>query len=231
MNVSAVNCTPIKPSVSFGNESKDFDYAQAARQAEAIKDEYVSADRLKSPAGVVASVAACGLKAFASGAVLASLFAGIAKGAPTKLQGALKKGSQGIRKVAADLSDDAVKHAKVKKPIGKAISKVEQIARNAYKKVIKPDVREVADDLADDVANKLKKEINENNTNALRRIGGIITTAAVLPAATTISNDGDEVPDMLQKVEAGTSKVVGSTDRAAGDIIALTHLAELVAGA
>lgn len=225
MNVSAVNCTPIKPKVSFGNN--DTDYTKVAQQAEAIKDEYVNADRLKSPAGVVASVAACGLKAFASGAVLASLFAGIAKGAPTKLQGALKKGSQGIRKVAADLSDDAVKHAKVKKPIGKAIAKVEQVVRNAYKKVINPNTTAIVEGMSDDAVNA----IHAQNNRALQKMVGIGTAAAVLPAATTISNDGDEVPDMLQKVEAGTSKVVGSTDKAASDIVALTHLAELVVGA
>ena len=225
MNVSAINCTPIKPKVSFGNN--DTDYTKVAQQAEAIKDEYVNADRLKSPAGVVASVAACGLKAFASGAVLASLFAGIAKGAPTKLQGALKKGSQGIRKFAADLSDDAAKHAKVKKPIGKAIAKVEQVARNAYKKVINPNTTAIADDMADDVVNA----IHAQNNRALQKMVGIGTAAAVLPAATTVSNDGDEVPDMLQKFEAGANKVTGATTRATADLTALQNLVDIVASA
>ena len=222
MNVSAINCTPIKPKVSFGNDGQS-DYTKIAQQAEAIRDEYVSADRLKSPAGVVASVAACGLKAFASGAILASLVAGLAKGAPTKLQGALKKGSQGIRNFAAGLGDDAAKHARIKKPIGKAISKVEEVARNAYKKVINPNTDAITADMADNVVSK----IHAQNNRALQKMAGIATAAAVLPAATTVSKDGDNIPDILQK---GTEKVVGATDKAAGDIVALTQLVELAAG-
>ena len=221
MNVSAINCTPIKPKVSFGNS--DTDYNKVAKQAEAIRDEYASSDRLKSPVGVVASVAACGLKAFASGAVLASLFCGLAKGAPTKLQGALKKGSQGIRNFAAGLGDDAAKHAKIKKPIGKAISKVEEVARNAYKKVINPNTKAITADMADDVVNA----IHAQNNRALQKMAGIATAAAVLPAATTVSNDGDNIPDMMQRIETGAGKVVGATDKAAGDIVALTQLVEL----
>ncbi len=222
MNVSAINCTPIKPKVSFGNDGQS-DYTKIAQQAEAIKDEYVNADRLKSPAGVVASVAACGLKAFASGAILASLVAGLAKGAPTKLQGALKSGSQGVRKFAEGLSDDAAKFAKVKKPIGKAITKAEQLARSAYKKVINPNTTKIVDGMADDVVS----QIHAQNNRALQKMAGFATAAAVLPAATTVSKDGDNIPDILQK---GAEKVVGATDKAAGDIVALTQLVELAAG-
>lgn len=226
MNVSAINCTPIKPKVSFGNDAQS-DYSKMAQQAEAIKDEYVNADRLKSPAGVVASVAACGLKAFASGAVLASLFAGIAKGAPTKLQGALKKGSQGIRNFAAGLGDDAAKHARIKKPIGKAIAKAEEVVRNAYKKVINPNTTQIVDGMADDVVNA----INSQNTRALQKLVGLGTVGAVVPAATKISNDGDDVPDMLQRVEIGTSRVSDATGRASSDLIALQSLVDIVAQA
>ena len=129
--------------------------------------------------------------------------------------------------VVSILGDDAAKHAKVKKPIGKAIAKVEQVARNAYKKGINPNTTAIADDMADDVVNA----IHAQNNRALQKMVGIGTAAAVLPAATTISNDGDEVPDMLQKFEAGANKVTGATTRATADLTALQNLVDIVASA
>ncbi len=223
MNVSAVNCTPIKPTVSFGAERGE--YEKVAGLTDQMTDSYISANDIKTPGQVVASVGAAGVKAFASGAIAAGLIAGLFKGAPTKLQGALKAGSKKVRCVAANLTDDAAKHAKVKKPVGKAIAKAEEIARSAYKKFINADVRSLTDDMADDVA----REINANATRGFQKLGGALSTAAIVPAILTRDNDGDGVKDLVQKSQSAYDKVDSKNRELTNNLAAMAELASILA--
>ena len=73
MNVSAINCTPIKPQASFGKKG-EVDYKSALDLASQMSDKYVHADDIKTPTQVVASVGFAGFKTFLKGAFT---FAGI----------------------------------------------------------------------------------------------------------------------------------------------------------
>ncbi len=234
MNVSAVNCTPIKPTVSFGAEKGE--YEKVAGLTDQITDSYVNANDIKTPGQVVASVGAAGIKSFASGAIAAGLIAGLFKSAPTKLQGLLKTGSKKVRCVAANLSDDAAKHAKIKKPIGKAIAKTEQVARNVYKKFINADVRnlvdETAENLTDDAvkaAKQLNQEISANATRGFQKLGGALSTAAIVPAILTKDNDGDGVKDLVQKSQSAYSKVDAKNHELTSNLSAMAELASILA--
>lgn len=66
MNVSSINCTPIKPKVSFGNQQEN--YEKALEIAKNLSDEYVRSDDIKNPFQVMLSVATAAGKSFLQGA-------------------------------------------------------------------------------------------------------------------------------------------------------------------
>ena len=222
MNVSAVNCTPIKPSVSFS--ANQGDYEKVAGLTDQLTDSYVNANDIKTPGQVVASVGAAGLKAFASGAIAAGLIAGLFKTAPNKLQSVLKTGSNKAKSLAASLSDDAAKHAKVKKPLGKVIGKAEQIARNTYKKLFNPDARTIVEGMADDVV----KEISANNVRAFQKLGGAVSAAAIVPNILARDNDGDGVKDIVQKSQSAYCRVEEKNKNLTTNLAAMAELASIL---
>ena len=74
MNVSAVNCTPIKPQVSFGNDL-DSNYNQIINKTQELNDELIHSDQIKKPLAVAGSLGLAALAAFVTGQKIASPFA------------------------------------------------------------------------------------------------------------------------------------------------------------
>ena len=71
MSISSINCTPIKPQVSFG-ENEEAQYRQLAAQTMALNDSFTpkQADgeaTKKSPLGTMASLATAVLVTYAGG--------------------------------------------------------------------------------------------------------------------------------------------------------------------
>ncbi len=140
MSISAVDCTPIKPQVSFGNaessstprQTKSFaeDKANYDSLVMASSDLQESIPEQKSFLGTVASVAVAAAVMYGGGKLVGSKINEIApKFAPALVDG-LRNGANTIRNKAAELSQ---KDGKVASAVGKGIAKAEKFARNVYK--------------------------------------------------------------------------------------------------
>ena len=100
MNVSAVNCTPLKPQVSFGN-NEDVSYAQVLNLTKGLNDEFVSSEEIKSPVAALASIGLAGLLAYAGGKGVGNILSKVSKGRiVTGFEGLLK----GVSTKAKDFS-------------------------------------------------------------------------------------------------------------------------------
>lgn len=125
MNVSAINCTPIKPQVSFGNEQEN--YERALYIAKDLTDEYVRADDIKNPFQVMLSITAAAGKSFLQGA---STFLGldlISKGAVSNgIKKAGKKVVNSLERAAVKIGDSSA----VKKGVSNALASAGKTIKN-----------------------------------------------------------------------------------------------------
>ncbi len=209
MSISAVNCTPIKPQVSFGkDEYSDRDFMAVQKLTDDLNDTFVNSDDIKKPAAVAASVALAGVIAFVSGKKIASTITKIAPKLPEMLEGGLRKGANFVKNQAAKLQTEApaTKLEKAKDLAGKAIGKTESFARNLYKKVATGDA-----------------------VSTFKNAAGLGAVATVVPTVCSKDNDGDGVSDIMQK---GTNAYTGTKTRF-GTILdntsKLADLAEILA--
>ena len=235
MNVSAINCTPIKPQVSFGNEPEserpviDADYREVESNdknpadilvlTEDINKNFVNSKELKTPIGAVVSVALAGLTAYATGSIAAS---GISrafnfvtkKNLPLALEKGLKATSKTIKKASTSLiNDNAGKIAKVKNIAGKVIGKTGEIAKNTYTKIAYRGVPEGAD-----VAVKASK--------GFQNIMGLGAVATILPKALKTDENGDGVSDIMQRATNSYGKAKEQGNAYLNQINTINSLAE-----
>lgn len=177
MNVSAVNCTPIKPQASFGHdpelkkdkEIRREDYDQALTIIDKLSDEYVKSDDIKNPFQVVLSVVAAGGKSFMKGA---STFLGldlITKGGATNFVKSAGKGVvSSLNKVAEKIGESSA----VRKNISGVLNKASESFVN--------------------VGSKCKVPV----------LAGALSALALVPAICSRDNDGDGVKDIIQKSQS-----------------------------
>ncbi len=188
MNVSAVNCTPIKPQASFGRNDFENDYSNAKTKVADFQQNLVDSDDIKSPAGIALSVAASVAGIYAVGKFAGGSIASMFKSAPVKFESTLKKGSEFVQKKAQTLTTDMNpgKLNKAKNFAGKAISKTEELARKGYKKI-------AYSGIADDIVNP------ERANKAFKNAAGAATVAAVVPQIIRKDSNDDGVKDIMQK--------------------------------
>ena len=188
MDVSAVNCTPIKPQGSFGND-EDTNYAQVLRITKDLNDEFVHSDEIKKPLAAMASIGLAGLLAFAGGKKIGSIISSLSKNRlPQAFEGALKNGSKAVKDTAAKLvkENPSTKLEKAKNIAGKVIGKTEELARKGYKKLAYAGIPNEA--TAADKA-----------TSAFKNIAGWAGVATIFPGICSRDTDDDGVNDILQK--------------------------------
>ena len=191
MSISAINCTPIKPQVSFGNTLTDEDgkYVAVRKLTDELNDSLVKSEDIKKPVAVVASVALAGLAAFASGKKLASLVINDNSKIPELFEKGLKKGADSMKKMAANLSKEnpATKLDKAKNLAGRVIGAVESTGRKAYSKIAA-----------------------KGAASAFTNTAGVAAAATVIPAVCSRDTDSDGVSDIMQK---GTNAYTGTTTK------------------
>ncbi len=83
MNVSSINCTPIKPQVAFGMATEE-NYRNALESAKQMNDTFVESNDIKTPLQTVAAVGFAGLQTFIKGAATFALVDKITKGNVSK---------------------------------------------------------------------------------------------------------------------------------------------------
>ncbi len=198
MNISAVNCTPIKPQTFGNNITEETEkYNQIEKFTDGIMDEFVASEEtdkksfIKKPIAAAASVGLAALLAYASGRLAANKLAEVLKTVHVDLPGvmdnSLRKVSGKMKDTAAKLLSEnpATKSAKVKNVLSKAISGSESIANKAYKKIAYTKV------LSGDTAEIIR-------TKAFGNIGGVLGVSTILPTVCSKDNDENGVADILQ---------------------------------
>lgn len=197
MNISATNCTPIKPQVaSFkGDRSLKFEDEQFdsfMELSDKLDGEFVHSDNIKKPMAVIASIALAGLTAFVFGGKIVSLvrraFPEFTNPDSAKyFENYIKKGANKVSKFATNLQEGTGKGAKIKKFVGNTIIKAEDIAKNAYKKITNIGTKNVPQNPGDIAGKKLEN------------LGGAISTAVFVPSALKADANEDGVADISQR--------------------------------
>ena len=118
MSISAINCTPIKPNVSFGQETAETKkYGEVVKATDTLNDTLVKSEDIKTPAQVALSITIAGLTAFAGAKALTSLVTKFFPNAAEKAFGYLRTGANKVKGEAVKLGEKAAeggKFAKVK---------------------------------------------------------------------------------------------------------------------
>ena len=207
MNISAVNCTPIKPEVSFG-KSDDYEYTKLRELTTQLNDEFVESDDIKKPVSVIASVGLAAILAFASGKKIASLVKKAVPKAPESIEKALKSISNSLKSASSKLS--------VEEPISK-LDKTKNLSSELIRQI-------------NDKCSKLYGKFAKNGADsAFSNAVGIAAAASVVPTICSRDNDGDGVSDIMQK---GTNAYTGTKtrfDKVLSQTSILTDIAELLA--
>lgn len=188
MNISAVNCTPIRPKASsFGSYERE-KYDEINNLTERINDKIVNADDIKSPLAVIESVGLAVLAAYLGAKGTVSLISKKLPAAGVYIESGLKKAGGAVKLGAEKLIKSAPdsKFSKLKIRTGKILGGAENFARNAYKKI-------AYSGIPADTANPERAGIAfANAAGAASALG----SAAVICSA---DRDGDGVKDIMQK--------------------------------
>ena len=190
MAISAINCTPIKPQVAFGNSAQE-QFDEINDISDKINDKIVNSDDIKKPVAVAASVALAGLTSWAGARALTS--AVTSKFLPkagvyveTGLKTAANAVKSGADKFAQVTPEKKLSLATVKKYTGKAVASIEEGARNIYKKVAYSGIDE--------------KVVNPERANkALANAAGAGAATITVADICTKDSNGDGITDIMQK--------------------------------
>ncbi len=206
MNISGVNCTPLKPAFA-SNSNEDSKYRDVLTATDKLEDSLVLSSDIKSPIQTVAAVGLATVVAFVSGRKIGSLISTFAKNAPTQLENTLKKGADFVKTKAEGLKIDNPANIaeKLKNKTGKLLVSAEKTGRNAYRKF----------------ANLGLKEGALRADNAFKNLAGVATVASVIPPVCKRDTNGDGVADIAQfkkNVYTGTKSKCGDMVNSASKI-------------
>ncbi len=206
MSIPAVNCTTIKPQVSFGKADNDeerlYNYSKFADE---VNDKYINSQNVKKPVAAAVSVALAGLIAFASGKLLASKAAIVAEKFKINLPEILDSSLGKLSKLSSDVSGRLIKENPVTKSekaadlAGKVIAGATNCAKKVYNKVAKSGVTPL------DTQEVIKSK-------AFANLGGTLGVATILPSVCSKDNDENGIADILEKGQnayTGTKNKMG----------------------
>ncbi len=220
MNVSAVECTPIKPQVSFGESDEEHKLHNYEKFADEVSDEFVNSSNVKKPVSAAISILLAGMLAFATGKVLAQKVAVIAEKFKLNLPEMFDKFLKTISKKATEIAgklenkNPATAFDKFKNLAGKAIAGGEKTARELYKKVAYG-----GPEIAEDVAVK--------QAQAFANLGGMVGIATAFPSVVSKDSNDDGVADILQRGQnayTGAKTKMGQLMEKAGKFSELVDL-------
>lgn len=208
MNVSAVNCTPIKPQVAFGNE-KELDYNNIKTVTDKVNDEFCNSSNIKKPLAAVSSVLIAALLTFTGGKKVGTMLANVSK---NKLPNLMKKGvyslSVGAKKLSSNLKNDLpTKAGKLKNMASSALKKSSNGILTGYKKL----------------AGNVKGQ--EGAVKAFEKMTGIVALSSVFPSVLAKDNNEDGVKDILQR---GQNAYTGSSKKMDGILEKTSVVADLI---
>jgi|GEM_PF-6030257 len=188
MNVSAVNCTPIRPKASsFGSYERDR-YDEVNNLTERLNDKIVKADDLKNPIAVGASIALAMLVSYGGAKGAVSLISKKLPAAGVYIESGLKKAAGALKSGADSLIKSAPdsKFSKIKIRTGKILGGAENFVRSAYKKIAYSGIP--------------KEAVNPERAGiAFANAAGAASALGSAAVICTADRDGDGVKDIMQK--------------------------------
>ena len=177
MSISAINCSPLKPQVSFGNAQEVNDATRVLELSKQLEDSFqVAGAEKKNTAQIAVSVLGAGLTMFALGKGAGKGISTIVKGLPettkTSILNSTKNASIAIKE------------------------KVSNLPKTRVSKVLDGTVGKVAKGFKTAITEKIAKEGAEKVfTNAT----GLAAMATLLPSILTVDGDKNGVADIAQK--------------------------------
>ena len=195
MSISAINCTPIKPNVSFNGKDDD-NYALLSEKTEQV-DEFIQSHEIKTPIAAAASVVLAAILAFASGKRIGALISSkFAKNAPEVMDKAIAKGSKYVNSAKDKLLNASGGNiAKVKNFAGKVIGKASELGSKGYAKL-------------QTIGLPKDATVAQMKANGFNNIAGCAALATVFPSVISRDSNHDGVSDILEK---GQNAYTGQT--------------------
>lgn len=243
MNISAVNCTPIKPNVSFG------DVEHTHKQLHDMADEFSSSKEegkksdVKKPLAIVMSLAALVGIAYGGGKKAASAASAVYKKVVTSvgnvaksstddvagaaknsdlgllIENGLKKASSiatsGIGKLKVTSEKELTKSEKVRNATAKVLEKGLNLAKTGYKKI-------AYSGIADDIVGA------ERAQKAFENIAGAVGLATFVPEIVSRDADGDGTKDILQNSQNAYTKAEEKLDQVHKDLGVVTDVIQML---
>lgn len=188
MSISAINCTPIKPQVSFGNEedakktgAKEVDFSVVERLYDDSRkyDQFgkKSADQpnRKSLSKTAASIAVALAATYIGGKLLASKALDLFPKASGKIFESVKKLGNGL------------------------LNKTEQLANNEGHKNIAKVAKKANEVLAKLKTKAVEAIKNDGADSLIKKAAGVVTVAGLAPKVVTADGNNDGIADIAQE--------------------------------
>lgn len=241
MNISAVNCTPIKPQVAF--KEQKVDYEKLHTLATDLDNQSVNPHDVKKPIAVLLSLAALAGVSYAGGvkaAKGASILYEKISNVISKFKGEVAEGTKevaqkaqlgeviesGLKKLYS-IADFGIEKLRTVPSEEVTVLTKKQMNRNAIPSLLKSGL-EFAKNIYKKVAYGLiPKGVDgaERAQKAFENVAGAVGLATVFPAIARRDADGDGVKDIMQKsqnaytAKAEQSREIISNMGLIGDVI------------
>lgn len=203
MSISAINCSPIKPQVSFGSASGVDEANTVLQLSRELNDSFKKGDNpeIKSPVQTTAAVIGAGLTMFALG-----------KGA-----------AKGITKVVKAIPKDAVSGIIpefVKKDAVKVANDVANTVKDKLNKLPKGKVYNVLDSTVGNTGRYIKRVatevINKNGLEkTLANASGLVAATTLAPAIVSADANDNGIADIAEKNINAYSSAVSQAEKIA----------------
>ena len=208
MSIPAVNCSPIKPQVTFGKANGE-NYKEVVQLTDKLNDEFVNSDQIKKPVAAFASIALAALVAYVGGSKIASVITKMVPKAPGAVTNGIDRAGKAISEAATNLQKDAPgKLGKIKNVTGKVLQKAGNVAKLGYDKI------------GGNIENAAEK-----SSTVFQNIFGVGAMATVLPGLFSKDSDKNGVSDILEK---GQNAYTGTKTGVAGALEKTSQFAELI---
>ena len=245
MNISAINCTPIKPKVSFGDvEHKNFDAEKLHNMATDLNERSVDSKDIKKPLAVVASLAALAGIAYGGGKKIATganvIYEKVAAAAKPAIKEtaddvaqAAKKANLGVvledgLKKASSLATKGIDKLKINPQQTTVLSK-KDILRNKAANILekglnlaKAGYKKVAySGIADDIVGAARSQA------AFENLAGAVGLATVVPEIISRDADGNGVKDIMETTQNAYTAKEDQIKEAAANLGAVSDIVQM----
>lgn len=181
MSISAVNCTPIKPQVSFGNDKEVEDVQRVLNLTTELKDQFQGGTKTKSNLQTAVSVLGAFAATFVLGKVAASKVLTAFPSLPSKI-------ASGTKAAAAKIKDIQVPEKVLN---SKAMKSIKEIAASPKLQSASASVKKLAQKASEYISKKGPETV-------LKNAAGIASMGILGTQVIKVDGNGDGIADIAQ---------------------------------